>query len=194
MLEADDERALYEALVTQWSEPPLLEQVDMPRFPTDGVWPAFEDVGEQMMLVDQLFTLPDDMLTKIDRATMSVSLEARVPLLDHRVAELAWRLSPGHRLDEGRGKALLRRVLARHVPPHLFEQPKTGFDPPIADWLRGPLRDWASELLDPARLRREGILEPTAIARVWSEHLSGRRNHDYRLWVVLMVESWLAGN
>jgi asparagine synthase (glutamine-hydrolysing) len=143
------------------------------------------------MFLDSLSTLPDEMLAKVDRASMSVGLEVRVPLLDPRVVALAWALPLDMRIREGKGKWLLREVLHRYVPRDLVERPKIGFDPPVAEWLRGPLRPWAEALLDPTRLAQEGYLRPEVVRRCWSEHLAGSRNGDYRLWGVLMFQAWL---
>jgi asparagine synthase (glutamine-hydrolysing) len=144
-----------------------------------------------MQLRDQLCFLPDDILVKVDRASMAVALEVRPPYLDHRVVEFCWRLPRRMKLRRGRGKWALRQILHRHVPEALVERPKMGFGVPLDEWLRGPLRPWAEELLAEKRLRREGFLDPAPVRRAWAEHLSGRLDRQYLLWDVLMFEAWL---
>ena len=150
-------------------------------------------VTERAMAMDATGYLPDDILHKVDRAAMSVALETRLPLLDHRVVATAWRLRPEHRVRDGRGKWVLREVLARHVPPALTDRPKQGFSAPVGRWLRGALRPWAEDLLSPAALRADGMLDVDAVRRVWDDHRHGRGDHGSTLWPVLMYLAWRAG-
>lgn len=182
---------LYQTLISHW-EPSTVVLGDTHRAPSPADrWPALPRLTEQMMLLDTCSYLPDDILVKVDRAAMNVSLETRVPLLDHRVVEFAWRL-PGHlKRRAGETKWLLRQVLYRHVPRTLIDRPKMGFAVPLDSWLRGPLRDWAESLLSESRLRQDGYFDPAPIRRKWAEHLSGQRNWQYLLWDVLMFNAWL---
>ena len=181
---------LYELLVSQW-----LEEEDMVIGATHTVtnrgFGVQGEVVQVMMERDLLGYLPDDILTKVDRAAMSSSLETRIPMLDHRIVEFAWQLPLEYKLNNGIGKWVLREVLNEYVPKSLTERPKMGFGVPIADWLRGHLRDWAEELLSYERLQRDGIFRPEPIRKRWQEHLSGTRNWQDALWSVLMFQAWL---
>lgn len=143
------------------------------------------------MYLDLCQYLPDDILVKVDRATMAVGLESRIPLLDHRVVEFAWGVPPNLKCVNGETKWLLRQLLYRHVPQALIDRPKMGFGVPLAEWLRGPLRDWAESQVGEARLRREGFLDVKLIRRVWHEFLNGTVDHSARLWSILMFQAWL---
>jgi asparagine synthase (glutamine-hydrolysing) len=145
----------------------------------------------RMMYCDSVSYLPDDILCKVDRASMAVSLETRVPFLDHRVAELAARIPIGMKVQDGRGKHILRQLLYRHVPAELIDRPKAGFGVPVGEWIKGPLRPWAEDLLEPSTMKAEGWLDPALVQRRWREHLSGQRDSTPALWAVLMFQAWL---
>lgn len=145
----------------------------------------------RVMYRDAVAYLPDDILCKVDRASMAVSLETRVPYLDHRVAELAARIPLALKVRNGRGKHILRELLYREVPRELFERPKAGFSVPIGEWIKGPLRPWAEELLNSSRMASEGWLDPAIIRRRWTDHLSGRQDSTAAIWAVLMFQAWL---
>ncbi len=183
----------YRLTVTHWDEPGkvvLGGDEHKGLLWDERVKDLVPDPVERMQYLDTLTYLPDDILTKVDRASMAVSLEARVPLIDHRVVEFSWRVNPSMKARGGVGKRLLRRVLDRYVPRHLIERPKMGFGVPIDSWLRGPLKDWAETLLAEKRLAAEGVFNPAPIREKWREHLSGARNWQYPLWTVLMFQSW----
>lgn len=185
---------LYHGLLSHWSNPSAIVHGsrEPPTVLTDpSQLPALDNFTQRMMYADAMMYLPDDILVKVDRASMSVSLETRVPLLDHRVVEYAWRVPLSMNIRGDEGKWLLRQVLYRYVPRELIERPKMGFGVPIDSWLRGPLRDWAEALLSESKMRAAGYLDPAPIRQKWAEHLSGARNWQYWLWDVLMFQAWL---
>ena len=193
LLTADGPHELYERLTSQWADPTALvlgapDPAPVSLRDDDG---AGLDPVARMMLADLQRYLPDDVLVKVDRAAMGVSLETRAPLLDHRVVEFAWGLPVDLKVRDGEGKWILRRVLDRYVPRRLIERPKAGFAVPLAAWLRGPLAEWAADLLDPARLRADGYLDPRPVCARWVEHRRGARDWDGPLWTVLMFQAWL---
>ena len=188
---------LYQGLVSHHRDPAsfVIGAKEPPTLLT-GSTPKLTGLSDiqRMMALDLMTYLPDDILVKVDRAAMGVSLETRVPFLDHRIVEFAWSLPQSIKLKEGQTKWPLRQVLYRHVPRKLIERPKMGFGIPIDEWLRGPLRGWAESLLDEGRLRREGFFHPGPIRSLWSEHLSGKRNFAGLLWSILMFQAWLEEN
>ncbi len=195
-IQLDDPDAMYRRMLSHWQEP---DEIVIGAREAKGIlWDpsvarTVPDFLDRMQFLDTATYLPDDILTKVDRASMRVGLEARVPLLDHRVVEFAWRLPQTTKLREGQGKWALRQVLYRRVPRELIERPKMGFGVPIDAWLRGPLRDWAENLLDERRLREQALFDPTPIRDRWRAHLSGE-NWAYPLWNVLMAQAWLDAN
>lgn len=188
---------LHKKLVSRWRFPEVAVPGAMtPATMLDAHAPPRGDLPdiERMMQLDMLTYMPDDILAKVDRATMAVSLESRAPFLDHQVAEFAWSLPVDLKHRDGLSKWVLRQVLYKHVPPELIDRPKMGFEVPIGLWLRGPLKDWASALLDPTRLSREGWFDANVITTHWQDHLSGRANWGLQLWPVLMFQAWLENN
>ncbi len=191
---------LYRSLVSEWQDPAAVvlgengglivepDSVLSDALPTTGL----DDGQLRMMYRDSLSYLPDDILCKVDRAAMATSLETRVPFLDHRVVELAWRMPLDMKIRGNEGKWALRQVLYRHVPRELIERPKAGFGIPVGEWLRGPLREWAESLLAESRLRAEGYFRPEVVTRRWREHVSGARDHTLSIWAVLMFQAWLS--
>ena len=193
LLAIPDAGHLYGLVNTHWPPSQEIVQGGAPARAPDfepAAWPPLPSDFEQWMYADLVTYLPSDILVKVDRASMAVGLEARVPLIDHRVVEFAWTLPHAFKVRGGQGKRILRELLRRYVPSELFERPKVGFGVPIDAWLRGPLRDWAETLLSPERLESEGFFHAAPIRQKWAEHLSGRRNWQYHLWDVLMFQSW----
>ncbi len=197
VLDVNDTDTLYHRLISQWQRPEMVVPgtTEPPGILTDDTVRSDrpDDTG-LMRLLDMATYLPDDILTKVDRASMAFALEARVPLLDHRVVEFAWTLPREYLLKDRRGKRMLRDILYRHVPRALIERPKMGFGVPLDSWLRGPLRDWAETLLSETRLRNEGYLDYKPIRAAWRRHLMGTKNEAYAIWTVLMFQSWLDHN
>jgi asparagine synthase (glutamine-hydrolysing) len=194
ILSASNDRALYQLLMSPNRDPrPWLRNTNEPEIQHDALpaWERLPELLQRMMCLDLVWYLPDDILVKVDRAAMAVGLETRVPLLDHRIIEFAWSLPSSFKQKRTQGKWLLRQVLYRYVPPALVDRPKRGFGAPIAEWLRGPLRDWAEDLLGATRLNQEGFFESRVLRQKWQEHLEGKRDWSLGLWHTLMFQAWL---
>jgi asparagine synthase (glutamine-hydrolysing) len=195
LLAARDSVEFYRPRVSHWKRPErvVINGITSPTIFDDHSTEinSHDDLNAVMMLLDTMTYLPDDILVKLDRAAMSVSLEARVPFLDHRVVEFAWTLPMSMKIHGDQTKWILRQLLYKYIPRELVERPKKGFSIPIGSWLKGPLRDWAESLLSEARLLNEGYLDPKLIRRKWAEHLSGQHDWQHHLWDVLMFQTWL---
>jgi asparagine synthase (glutamine-hydrolysing) len=195
---ASSPERMHRVLVSQWDAADDVLADDVPEsataFDEPASWAMVPGVMNRLMSLDQVTYLPDDILVKVDRASMGVSLESRAPFLDPRVVAFAWTIPVGLKIRNGRGKWLTRQVLYRYVPPALIERPKMGFTAPLGAWLRGDLRDWAAELLDERRLRAEGLFNPAVIAQRWREHGKGIRDWSESLWIILMFQAWSASN
>jgi asparagine synthase (glutamine-hydrolysing) len=197
ILSVDQPEEMYRELISIWKNPEnvVIGGSDGETYFTDQQrWAKVSTFSESMMYLDTMAYLPDDILVKVDRASMGVSLEGRIPLLDHRVVELAWQIPMSMKIRDNRGKWILRQVLDKYVPKSLIDRPKMGFGVPIDSWLRGPLKDWAEALLAENRLRTEGFFHPEPIRQMWAEHLAGDRNRQYYLWAILMFQVWLEEN
>lgn len=192
VLAAETREALYKQLASTWADPAALYATAEPETLVDRreAWPYLPDYTRWMQFMDTATYLPGDILQKVDRATMGVALESRAPYLDHRVVEFAWRLPLGFLLQGKKGKRILRAILNKFVPRSLVDRPKAGFGIPIDTWLRGPLKEWAGELLSPDRLARQGVFDASVVTRQFNEHLSGKRDNQYRLWNMLMFQAW----
>lgn len=197
VMTVDSISQLYHGMVSQWHDPSIVviggTEPITPITDTTLDFSVFNDI-ERMMLLDLITYLPGDILCKVDRAAMGVSLETRVPFLDHRIVEFAWQLPIEYKLREGQTKWPLRQVLYQYVPKELIERPKMGFGIPIDSWLRSTLRDWAEDLLSESRLQQDGYFNPASIRQKWQEHLSGQRNWQHQLWNVLIFNQWLDHN
>lgn len=194
LLRSQSAAELYSGMLSLWRDPQsVVVGAAEPPSQATGHAPSLHGLGviERMMALDMLGYLPDDILVKVDRAAMAISLETRVPYLDHHVAEFAWQLPFEFKIRDGQTKWILRKLLDRYIPRRLIERPKMGFGIPLGTWLRGPLRDWAEALLDERRLRDEGYFRPERIRRMWEAHLHGSVDEQYRLWGVMMFQSWL---
>jgi asparagine synthase (glutamine-hydrolysing) len=188
-----NEDELFLRLVSEWTNPDEVvigASEPLTLLTRANEWPILLDVEHRMMYLDAMTYLPNDILVKVDRAAMGASLETRAPFLDHRVVELAWQLPLNMKMRNNQGKWALRQILYKYVPRELIERPKQGFGVPLGEWLRGPLRDWAEELISEERLRQEGFFSPGPIRSKWLEHLSGVRNWEHSLWTVLMFQAW----
>lgn len=194
VMPAHSREDFYRLLMSHWLNPDSVviggrEYASVLNNP--DAWPKTDSYEHWMMAMEAQMYMADDILVKVDRAAMANSLETRVPLLDHRVVELAWRLPLDMKIREGKGKWVLRQVLYRHVPASLIERPKKGFSVPMADWLRGPLREWAEDLLDESKLESEGYFHSLPVRKAFGDHLAKKRDNSKRLWPILMFQSWL---
>lgn len=194
VMTSESAREYYLRLTSNWFDPQRMvingwEQKGP--FQTADNQPQTSCLTEWMQFMDAATYLPDDIMTKVDRAAMAVSLETRAPFLDHEIVEFSQRLPISLKISRGKGKKILRDILYRYVPKNLIERPKMGFGVPIDSWLRGPLKDWAEDLLDPVRMMNEGYLQPDIIRKTWQDHLSGKIDAQYKIWNILMFQSWL---
>ncbi len=191
---------LYKSLISQWQDsshliknfPKKNSNIDLSIGNLDGLnieKTKLTDI-EKMMYFDSISYLPDDILCKVDRASMGVSLEARVPFLDPKISEIAWSIPLSLKIKNGKSKSILRNILYNYVPKELIERPKSGFGVPIGDWLKSDLKDWAEDLLSQSRLEADGFFNPEIIRNIWEEHLTGRRDWTHKLWSILMFQAW----
>lgn len=194
MLAETDPTDLYRRILSLWSNPNQLVlggREAKGRLWEPGITRGLLPDIEAPQFLDTLTYLPDDILTKVDRASMAVALEARVPLIDYRVVEFSWRLPMNMKVRDGRGKWILRQVLSRYVPNQLIDRPKMGFGVPMGEWLRGPLREWAEDLLEESSLAQQGLLDVGLVRQTWREHVTGQHDWPDRLWSILSLQSWM---
>jgi asparagine synthase (glutamine-hydrolysing) len=197
LMNCKNEYEVYLNLVSQWpnTNDLILNNHEPLSIVNDkNKWPKLNNFTNWMMAIDTLSYLPDDILTKVDRAGMATSLETRIPFLDHNLVEMAWRLPLNMKIRNGQSKWILRQILNKYVPSELINRPKMGFGVPIDIWLRGPLKEWGSELLDYTRIKNEGYFNPEIVTNKWNEHQSGKRNWQHQIWSLLMFQSWLDNN
>ena len=197
VLTLSDDHEYFFQLVSHWNDPAsiIIGGCEPDSLLTNQThWPQTDCFEHWMMAMDAQTYLPDDILVKVDRAAMATSLETRMPMLDHRVIELAWSMPLHLKIRKGQGKWLLRQVLYRHIPKDLIERPKMGFGIPLSSWLRGPLREWAEELVSEQRLRSEGFFHPAPIRAMWIDFMNRKGNFQYHLWTILMFQAWMAEN
>jgi asparagine synthase (glutamine-hydrolysing) len=194
VLSVSSANAMYQSLISNWDPPAdIFSGGGEPGtlLTSTPVLPEGMSFVERMMWLDSRTYLPDDIMVKVDRASMAMSLESRAPFLDHRMVEFAWRVPLALKLRDGQGKWALRAILDRHIPRELVERPKMGFGVPIDSWLRGPLKEWAEDLIDPRGLKQDGLFDSKAVWRTWQEHQGGARNRQYPLWNLMMFQAWL---
>jgi asparagine synthase (glutamine-hydrolysing) len=190
---------LYFSLVREWDDPSILlkdfsKTSKTPENLQSILSSHFDEQDPElsMMFCDTMTYLPDDILCKVDRAAMATSLETRVPFLDHRIAEFAWKLPLNMKIRDGQGKWILRKILSNNIPKELIDRPKTGFGIPVGKWLRGPLKEWADDLLNPSRINAEGYFYEGLITKIWNQHLDGSHDWTAKLWTILMFQAWLS--
>ena len=194
VVNSSNENQFYKKFISSWQDPDKIiinsNEVDT-IFNHPEKWPKHNSFAQRMMAVDLITYLPGDILTKVDRAAMSVSLETRIPLLDHRIVEFAMSLPISMKRQNGQGKIILKELLYKYIPQKIVDYPKMGFGVPVGSWLKGPLFDWANELLDEKTLKNDGFLNSELVSQIWGEHISSKRDWTYVLWNIIMFQAWL---